>query len=305
MSKLAVLFSGQGAQKPGMGKKLIAGKQAQGVFEALEAVSSGITRLCLEASAEELAQTIHTQPAVFAMDMAAYSELEALGVKPDAYAGFSLGEYAALAASGTLSLEDAFRLVQKRATWMQECAVAHPGGMVAVLGQEDGVLAQLIQETEKTDLLLPVNYNCPGQTVVAGDEASITAFLANCKAKKVKAIRLRVSGAFHSPYMKEASEKIAETIEKLSFREPQALLYSNATGKPYEQTAFLNQLARQTQEPVRFRQAVEDMLQRDFTTFIEVGVGNTLAGFVRRMAPDAKVFAVDSLEALEELAGAF
>lgn len=304
--RVGVLLSGQGAQKQGMGRELYEnGEAARQVFERLAELDPDIVRLCLDAEAEELNQTVNTQPAVFAMAMAAFAEFSRLGIEVSAFAGFSLGEYGALAASGMLTLEDTFRLVKKRAEWMQACAEAHPGGMAAVLGKNEEQILELIAATEEKDVLLPVNFNCPGQIVVAGDEKSLAGFLAVCKERRTRAVRLAVNGAFHSQLMEAASQNIRDYISTMEFKTPTAPVYANVTGKPYEGDVR-DILARQTMSPVRFHETLSNMIGQSIDTFVEVGVGATLEGFIKRTSKEVRAMHVDSMETLaavrEELA---
>lgn len=277
----AYMFSGQGAQKPGMGKAFLEkGGAGAGVIERLSKQNDRLIYLLTEADAAELAKTVNTQPAVFAMSAAALAEL---GGEADGYIGFSLGEYAALYASGALGLEDAFDLVMFRAGQMEKCAESTNGAMVAVLGKDGEELDEIISRAKTGDLLIPVNYNCPGQTVVAGDAESCAKLMELCRAERVRAVKLPVGGAFHSPYMAPAADAIAAHIAGMEIAAPKGELYSNVTGAVYEQATFRETLAAQTKSPVRFRQAIASMVAKGYDDFIEIGVGNTLAGFVKRI----------------------
>lgn len=301
--QIGILLSGQGAQKPGMGKDFYengsAGRQA---LERLAQIDGDIVRLCTEASQEELNRTVNTQPSVFAVSMAAFAEFSQLGAEISGFAGFSLGEYSALAASGMLSLEDAFCLVKKRAEWMQACAEEYPGGMAAVLGKNEEQIEELIAKTQVKEVLTPVNFNCPGQIVVAGDEESLADFLAVCKSQRTRAVRLPVNGAFHSKFMERASEQIRGYIEDMDFAQPTAPVYANVNGEPYGGDGK-DILARQTMRPVLFQQSIQRMIERGIDTFVEVGVGATLEGFVKRTSKDVKAYHVDSMEALQTVKG--
>ena len=298
MNKIAVLFSGQGAQKPGMGASLYEGDgAARAVLDRLFALDGSLKRLLLDAPQEELNETKNTQRALFAMSMASFAALGE-SFAPAAMAGFSLGEYAAVAASGMLPLEQAYGLVRRRAEWMQECAEATRGGMAAVLGKDGPELDELIGRCDKDDFLIPVNYNCPGQTVVAGDEATLERFVALCKSEKVRAMRLPVNGAFHSKYMAPAAEKIRGLLGEMQLGSPACTVYANVTGEPYVPGNIEETLARQTMSPVRFRQAVRHMLDSGVDTFIEAGFGNTLLGFVKRTDKGARLFTADSAGAI-------
>jgi len=279
-----VLFAGQGAQKPGMGKSLYDNVDAsRKVFEAAEKVVPGIKELCFDAGQEELNKTVNTQPCVFVVDMAAYAAFENAGLKAGAGAGFSLGEYAALAASGVLPFENTLKLVIKRAEWMEHAAAEHAGGMAAVLGKSAEEVEKITGEVRTGGVLAAVNYNCPGQTVVAGDEEQLGKLLEFAKQNKIRCMRLPVGGAFHTERMSDAVENIYGAVAGMDFKEPSFVLYSNKTAEPYEKDGFKRTLADQTMFPVRFEQIIRNMTGQGFDTFVELGQGNTLTGFIKRI----------------------
>lgn len=291
---IAVLFSGQGAQKEGMGKSLYEHPKAQAIFDSAKELLGAHV---FELTQEQLNQTRYTQPSIFALSMAAWACMD---IQPDCMAGFSLGEYSALCASGVLSFKTALELVMKRAQWMDECTKQTPGGMAAVLGAEDAAIINIINSIKTEQILTPVNYNCPGQTVVAGQTQALDVFLEACAAQKIRAQRLPVSGAFHCETMSKAAQNIAKYIENIEFNAPGAVLYSNATGLPYG--ADIKQtLPKQTVSPVYFKQTIAHMMENGIDTFVEVGPGKTLSGFVKRTSKQVKIYNVDSIESLEIL----
>lgn len=297
MSKIAFVFSGQGAQYPGMGQSLVqASPAAKAVFALCDAIRPDTSLQCFSGTKEELTVTSNTQPDMFAVEVAAASALTEAGIRPDALAGFSVGEISALAFSGALPVEDAFRLVCRRGELMQAASDAADTGMVAVVKlppeQVEALAAQF-------DQVYPVNYNSPAQTVCAGLQSSMDGFKAAVKAAGGRAIPLRVAGAFHSPFMGSAGEGMVEELKNYSFTQPKYTLYSNVTGKPYGAVeTYPDLLARQVVSPVRWQQIVEDLIASGVDTFIEVGPGNTLTGLIGKINPDVKIYNVDSADSL-------
>lgn len=297
MRKIAFVFSGQGAQYPGMGETLAqASPAAKAVFDLCDSIRPGTSAQCFSGTKEELTVTSNTQPDMFAVEVAAAAALVEAGITPDALAGFSVGEIGALAFSGALSVADSFKLVCRRGELMQEASDAADTGMVAVVK----LAPQQVEElAAQFDQVYPVNYNSPAQTVCAGLSASMDGFKAAVKAAGGRAIPLRVAGAFHSPFMVSASEGLAKELEGYTFTAPKYTLYSNVTGLPYEGAeGYADLLARQVISPVRWQTIVENMIQAGFDTFIEVGPGNTLAGLIGKINSTVKTYNVDSADSL-------
>lgn len=298
MGKIAFVFSGQGAQYSGMGKAMAqASPAAKAVFDMADSVREGTSRQCFEGTAEELCQTVNTQPCVFAADLAAAYALTEKGVKPDCVAGFSLGEIAALAFSGMLSDEEAFRLVCRRGELMDKAARENPGAMAAVMKLTPQQVEEICERFDKT---YPVNYNSPAQTVVATTTENAEAFCAAVKEAGGKAKLLAVSGAFHSPFMAQAAEGLAEYMQDVEFAEPKTVIYSDVTAKPYEGD-YKALIKAQVESPVRWQSIVENMIADGVDTFIEVGVGKTLTGLIKRISGDVKAFKVETPEDIEKL----
>lgn len=299
MGKIAFIFSGQGAQYSGMGKELYeTSPAARAVYDMADSVREGTSRQCFEGTAEELCKTVNTQPCVFTADLAAAYALVEKGIKPDCVAGFSLGEIAALAFSKMLSDEEAFKLVCKRGELMDKAATENPGAMAAVMKITPQQVEEVCKGFEKT---YPVNYNSPAQTVVATTSENADAFCEAVKQAGGRAKLLAVSGAFHSPFMADAAQGLAEYMEKIEFSEPETVIYSDVTAKPYEGD-YKALVKAQVESPVRWQTIVENMIADGVDTFIEVGVGKTLQGLVKRINADVKAFKVetpDDIEALE------
>ncbi len=298
MGKTVFVFSGQGAQYPGMGKSLYDNSPAaRAVFDMAERVRPGTIRQCFEGTSEELALTINTQPCVFAADLAAAAAVAEKGIKPDYAAGFSLGEIAAIAFSGMLSYEEAFRLVCKRAEYMDEAANSDKGAMAAVLKLTPEKVEEICKDFERA---YPVNYNSPAQTVVAAAEDEIEALCAKVKEEKGRAVKLAVSGAFHSPFMASASKKLAEYLEGVEFSQPEIPVYSNYTAQPYEGD-FKALIAAQVQNPVKWQTTVENLVAEGADKFIEVGVGKTLTGLIKKINADVTAVNIENKEGLDAL----
>ena len=297
MSKIAFVFSGQGAQYPGMGQSLAAASPAaKAVFDLCDSIRPGTSAQCFAGSKEELTITSNTQPDMFAVEVAAAAALVEAGIYPDALAGFSVGEIGALAFSGALSVADSFRLVCRRGQLMQDASDAADTGMVAVVKLTP---AQAEELAGQVDQVYPVNYNSPAQTVCAGLSSSMGAFKAAVKAAGGRAVPLRVAGAFHTPFMASAGEGLAEELESYTFTEPKYQLYSNVTGAPYGSVeSYKEMLARQVVSPVRWQAIVEALIADGVDTFIEVGPGNTLTGLIGKINPTVKTYNVDSADSL-------
>lgn len=300
MGKIAFVFAGQGAQAPGMGKEIYeASPAARRAMDEAECLRPGTLAQCFEGPAEALNQTINTQPCLFLVDYACALAAREAGVAADMAAGFSLGEVAAAAFCGLLPFADAFRLVVRRAELMQACAQAHPGAMGAVLRLDAGRVEELCREAQDVHA---VNFNCPGQTVVACAEATYEPFCQLVQRERGRVVRLNVSGAFHSPWMQEATRGLKAFLADAKLNAPVIPLYANATARPYGGD-FAYLLARQVSSPVLWEQTVRNMAADGAKTFVEVGAGRTLTGLIRKILPEARAVNVADREGLEALKG--
>lgn len=299
MGKIAFVFSGQGAQYSGMGKAFYeSSPAAKAVFDMADSIRKGTSKQCFEGTAEELSKTLNTQPCVFTADLAAANALLEKGIKPDCVAGFSLGEIAAIAFSKMLSEEDAFKLVCRRGELMDKAASENPGAMAAVMKITPQQVEEICAEFYKT---YPVNYNSPVQTVVATTSENAEKFCQAVKDVGGRAKLLAVSGAFHSPFMADAAESLEKYMENVEFANPKIEIYSDYTAQPYSGD-FKKLVKAQVENPVRWQTIIENMIKDGVDTFIEVGVGKTLTGLIKRINPDVKAFKVENpsdIEALE------
>jgi len=294
----ALVFSGQGAQYTGMGKDLYENSPAaRAVFDMAESIRPGTVKQCFEGTKEELSVTINTQPCVFITDLAAAAAVAEKGVKIDCVAGFSLGEIAAIAFAGMLSYEDAFRLVCKRAELMDKAAKENPGAMAAVMKISPEQVEEICSGFEKA---YPVNYNSPAQTVVAASQDEIDELCEKVKAVKGKAVKLAVSGAFHSPFMNTAADGLAEYLKDTELSEPTVPIYANCTAEPYKDD-YKMLIAAQVNHPVKWQMSVENMISNGVDTFIEVGVGKTLTGLIKKINADVKAVNIENKEGLDTL----
>ncbi len=299
MGKVALLFAGQGAQYPGMGKDFYEqDAAAREAFAKLEQQRPGTLQQCFTGSKEELSLTQNTQPCLFAVDYAIAKAVAQAGIPVNALAGFSLGEIPALAFAGVLDVEQAFALVCRRATVMQQAAEQHPGGMQAVLKLSAERISELAAPYSD---VFPVNYNSPEQTAVAGNPEQLQAFAADVKAAGGRAVPLAVSGAFHSPYMDSAAEALADYVQTITIQEGTCAVYANYTAQPYTTAAARALIASQVNHPVQWVKTIRQMLADGVDCFIEVGPGKTLSGLVKKITTAAQVYKVENLDDLAAL----
>ncbi len=286
----AYVFPGQGAQFAGMGKELYESyPEAKDLFEqANDILGFRITDLMFDGTDEDLRQTRVTQPAIFLHSVILSTTIE--DFQPAMVAGHSLGEFSALVANGALSFENGLRLVFQRAMAMQKACEAEPSTMAAILGLEDEVIEQVCDEID--DIVVPANYNSPGQIVISGSISGIDKAVEALSAKGAKrALKLKVGGAFHSPLMEPARVDLKTAIENAPFNVPVCPVYQNVTAKPSAdpETIKANLIAQLT-APVRWTQTVKNMLRDGASSFTEVGPGTVLQGLIKKVDRDVETF---------------
>ncbi len=301
MSKIAFCFPGQGSIEAGMGRDI-----AEAVPEALSIYQRGsaasgldLERLCFHAEAEELVDTAVQQPALVAMSLAVLAAIRERGIEPDFVVGHSVGEFAAIAAAESLSVEDAIALVRERGIAMAEAAAQHPGSMAAILGLEDEVVETLCRQILG---VWPANYNCPGQIVVSGENLAVDECIERAQEQGARrTVKLKVSGAFHSPLVARAADRLRPAIERVKFQEPVAPFMSTVTARLESAQRMAPLLVDQLTAPVRFTQAASELMKEGVRTFVEVGPGNVLSGLVRRIDRTAKAISINDLASLDKL----
>jgi [acyl-carrier-protein] S-malonyltransferase len=304
---VAFCFPGQGSLEVGMGAELAAVvPEVMAVIDlGSEASGLDLRRLCFAASEEELVETEVQQPALVATSLAVLAAVRARGIKPDFVVGHSVGEFAALAAAGALKVEEAVGLVRERGLAMADAARKNPGSMAAILGLDDEVVERICRRILN---VWPANYNCPGQIVVSGENPAVDEACVAAEAEGARrAIKLRVSGAFHSPLVARAADRFRPALERVRFAEPTAPFMSTVTARIETAKRMGPLLVEQLTAPVRFTQAAQALLKEGVQTFVEVGPGNVLSGLVKRIDRNVKTISVstpESLDKLEELASA-
>ena len=304
MSKIAFIFPGQGAQACGMGKDFYEQTETgKRIFDkATELMGFSMPELCFEEN-DRLDITEYTQAAMVTASIAMMRVLEENGIRPDVAAGLSLGEYCALAAAGVMSDEDAIRTVRQRGIFMQEAVPVGQGAMAAILALDAAAIEEVTGAMEGVWI---ANYNCPGQIVISGEKAAVEDACEKLKAAGAKrAVMLNVSGPFHSGMLADAGERLGEVLSQVELHEPQIPYVANVTAQYVKSAAEVKELlTRQVSSSVRWQQSVEAMIADGVDTFIEIGPGKTLAGFMRKISRDVKTLNVEKLEDISKVAEA-
>ncbi|MDY5846866.1 MAG: ACP S-malonyltransferase [Bariatricus sp.] len=303
MAKIAFIYPGQGAQKAGMGKDFYDNSElAKAVFDkASELLQIDMKALCFEEN-DKLDLTEYTQAALVTTCLAMTKVVEARGIHPDVTAGLSLGEYCAISVAGGMKEEDAITLVRKRGILMQNTVPAGEGAMAAILGMDASAIEEGIREIEGVSV---ANYNCPGQIVITGETKAVEKAAEVLKEAGAKrAVLLNVSGPFHSPMLKSAGEKLSKEMENVEFSPLQIPYVTNVTAKYVNDISETKELlAEQVAASVRWQESVENMIADGVDTFVEIGPGKTLAGFLRKIDRSVKVYNIGTWEDVDKMVG--
>ena len=305
MNKLGLVFSGQGSQYTGMGldfvefNPLLKEKELQATqilgYDVKEVLSSSDGRLN---------ETKYTQPLILLSTIFAYESFKSLSVEVEAVAGFSLGEYSAFYASGIFNFEQIIKLINQRSAFMQQCAIQNPGKMAAILGLSPLEVETVCKDASSEGLVLCANYNSPVQTVISGEERAVLKAIELSKMRGAKrAIELNVSGAFHSPLMKDAGDQLYNYVKLIPYQEPVFPVYLNTTAEPLDSKDLYKVMKNQIQTPVYFEQTIRNMAKRGIAHFIEIGPGTVLSGLIKKIDINLEVTNLNKAADLELLKG--
>jgi [acyl-carrier-protein] S-malonyltransferase len=303
MSKVAFVFAGQGSQYVGMGKEIAMNiSSSNKIFEeADKALGFEISKLCFEGTKEELDKTENTQPAILTTSIAILMALQEKGIQPDIIAGLSLGEYSALVCSGVLNFTDAVKLVKKRGRFMQEAVPQGVGTMSAILGLGAKEVKEICLEAKGYGIVEPANFNCPGQIVIGGEIEAVKVTSENAKNKGAKVIPLSVSAPFHTSMLKKAAEKLEEELKPIELGEIKVPIITNVTADYISDKNEIKELLRkQVMSSVLWEDTIRRMLDDGVDTFVEIGPGKVLSGFIKKIDRRVTVTNIEDLNTLNK-----
>jgi len=304
MGQTAAIFPGQGAQKVGMGRDVVeASPRAKSIFDqANELLGFDLAGVCFTGPAEELEKTDIQQPAIFVTSVAIWEAFIEAGGQRSSFAragGLSLGEYTGLCAAGAVSFEDALRLVYRRGQLMQEASVASPSGMVSLIGADEAIAGDLCEKVRGDEVLVPANFNCPGQVVISGSKAACERAVELADSVGCRGVQLPVAGAFHSPFMASAANGLTPVLKETLFTEPEFPVVANVDGQYHTNAdSIRDSLRRQVTEPVLWQRCIERMIEDGVDRFVELGPGRVLTGLMRKINRKIPVINVSTHESI-------